>query len=215
MYRWMKAAAMGGVDNGTAVRSPALRKVMGNPFFARRDWARVYEGFANADVCGVRIEEGGKRGIVKVRLSCGVEIEKVVGGLVYAGGRRGSLAYLDTGLLREVLGNGSLSNCWVTGRSLRPKAEADLEVAKDVFVIGSLTGDSLVRYAYGGCVYAASRIVGTKTEGTHPMRLDVIWNGRVFAQERPNGLEKGRAFQDLHFDGQKIGKEGKVMLRSG
>jgi hypothetical protein len=212
----MKAAAMGGAGSGTTARSPALRKGMGNPFFARRDWVRVYEGFANAEICGVRIEEGGAKGIVRLRLSCGAEIERVVGGLVYAGGRRGSLAYLDPGLLREVLGDGSLSSRWITGRTLRPKVENNLEVARDVFVIGSLTGDSLVRHAFGGCVYAAGRIVvGSKGEVTHPMRRDVVWNGQVFAQERSKGLENGRALQDLHFDGRKTVKEGRVMLRSG
>jgi len=188
-------------------------KGTGNPFFTRRDWARVYEGLGNAEVCGVRVEEGGKRAVVRVRLSCGAEIERVVGGLAYAGGRRGSLAYLDPGLLREVLGDASLSGCWITGRAMRPKVEAGLEVARDVFVIGSLTGDSLVRHAYGGCVYAAGRIMGAKGEVTHPMRRDVVWNGQVFGQERPKSLENGRTLQDLHFDGRKIVKEGRAVLR--
>ena len=211
----MKAAATGGAGGGPAARSPAVRKGMGNPFFARRDWARVYEGFANAEVCGVKVGEGGGRGTVRLRLSSGAEIERVVGGLVYAGGRRGSLAYLDPELLREVLGDSSLSGRWITGRVLRPKVEVDLEVARDVFVIGSLTGDSLVRHAYGGCVYAAGRIVGAKGDVTHPMRRDVVWNGKVFSQERSKGLENGLALQDLHFDGRKVVKEGRVTLRSG
>jgi hypothetical protein len=211
----MKAAVQGSVGGGADARSPTIKKRTENPFFARRDWARVYEGFANAEICGVRVEEGSKRAMVKVRLSCGTEIERLVGGLVYAGGRRGSLAYLDSGLLKEVLGDGSLSGCWITGRAMRPKVEAGLEVARDVFVIGSLTGDSLVRHAYGGCVYAAGRIMGAKGEVTHSRRHDVVWNGQVFGQDRSKGLENGRILQDLHFDGRKVVKEGRAVLRSG
>ena len=206
--------ASGSAGGGADARSPAVKKRTENPFFTRRDWARVYEGFANADICGVRVEEGSKRAIVKIRLSCGAEIERAVGGLVYAGGRRGSLAYLDSGLLKEVLGDGSLSGCCITGRAMRPKVEAGLEVARDVFVIGSLTGDSLVRYSYGVCVYAAGRIMGAKGEVTYSMRHGVVWNGQVCGQER-KGLENGRVFQDLHFDGRKVVKEGRAVLRSG
>jgi len=200
VYRWMKAAAMGTANAGGGPRSPGWRKGKGNPFFARRDWARVYEGLANAEVCGVWIEEGGERGIVRVRLSGGKEIERVVEGLAYAVGRRGSLAYLDRALLREVLGSG-VSARWITGRALREKVEGDMEVANGVFVIGSLTADSLVRHAYGGCVYAAGRIMGVKEkEIAHPMRRDVVCNGQISGQERLNGLENGRAHQDLHLD---------------
>ncbi|KAL2432871.1 hypothetical protein ABEF95_004921 [Exophiala dermatitidis] len=47
----------------------------------------------------------------------------------------------------------------ISGQTLRAKANQDLQVAPHVFIIGSLTGDSLIRFAYGGCAYAAGKIV--------------------------------------------------------
>jgi hypothetical protein len=64
-----------------------------------------------------------------------------------------------------------------------------------VFAIGSLTGDSLVRFAMGGCVHAAGRIeggyfgdrdarrkgVGERTAGTAYGRENVVMNGNGHA----------------------------------
>jgi len=48
---------------------------------------------------------------------------------------------------------------WIQHSSLRERVEENIEVAPNVFIIGSLTGDSLVRFALGGCVYSAGRIL--------------------------------------------------------
>jgi len=61
----------------------------------------------------------------------------------------------------------------ITGQTLRAKIESfdehsgggggrrnAFEVAKDVFVIGSLTGDSLIRFAFGGCCAVAGALGG-------------------------------------------------------
>ncbi|KAF3926929.1 hypothetical protein ABW20_dc0106538 [Dactylellina cionopaga] len=48
---------------------------------------------------------------------------------------------------------------WVQHSSLRGRVEENVEVTPNVFIIGSLTGDSLVRFAMGGCVYSAGRII--------------------------------------------------------
>ncbi|KAK6525017.1 hypothetical protein TWF281_011906 [Arthrobotrys megalospora] len=48
---------------------------------------------------------------------------------------------------------------WVRYSSLRERVEQNIEVTPNVFIIGSLTGDSLVRFAMGGCVYSAGRII--------------------------------------------------------
>ncbi|KAF3196639.1 hypothetical protein TWF192_007579 [Orbilia oligospora] len=48
---------------------------------------------------------------------------------------------------------------WVRYSSLRERVEQNIEVTANVFIIGSLTGDSLVRFAMGGCVYSAGRII--------------------------------------------------------
>ena len=54
-----------------------------------------------------------------------------------------------------------LSAALVSGHTLRPRIEESnsIEVAPNVFVIGSLTGDSLVRFALGGCCVVAGRVL--------------------------------------------------------
>lgn len=64
----------------------------------------------------------------------------------------------------------------ITGQTLRHKIESfegdseemsrrrnQFEMAEDVFVIGSLTGDSLIRFAYGGCCAVGGVLVGEKS----------------------------------------------------
>lgn len=55
----------------------------------------------------------------------------------------------------------------ISGHTLRTRIEAtpscDLELAPGIFVIGSLTGDSLVRYAAGGCCGVAGKIMAEAT----------------------------------------------------
>ena len=108
--------------------------------------------------------EGARSHSVTIRLASGEEIKRTVGGLAYVVGRRGTLDYLTPSLRSEVLGTidgqspVSPTTSLISGRTLRTKTESSLEVAKDVFVIGSLAGDSLIRHAVGGCVYAAGRI---------------------------------------------------------
>jgi hypothetical protein len=63
----------------------------------------------------------------------------------------------------------------ITGQTLRGKIESfeengdevsfrrnQFEMAKNVFVIGSLTGDSLIRFAYGGCCAVGGVLLGGK-----------------------------------------------------
>lgn len=109
-----------------------------------------YEGFPNTWISEAR------PGHVKL-LKDGRLYERDVGELACVIGRRGSLSYLDAGLRKEILG--SISPEGISGKTLR---KANLELAQDVFMIGSLTGDSLIRYAYGGCVFAASRILSRR-----------------------------------------------------
>lgn len=216
VYRQMKLAAL----SLTAAKSlPQRRK--GNPFFNQREWASVYEGLPNAEITNVEIPDPASNiGTVTIRLQSGQSTQRTVGGLVYVTGRRGSLAYLSRALLREVIGDeqiaGGASGLWISSKTIREKAEKDLEVAPNVFLVGSLTGDSLVRHAYGGCVYAAGRIMGVagdmkegreEAEGgkalpLHPMRQDVVLDGKVFSQERQKRFDN---YQDLHLDRPKGG----------
>ncbi len=164
VYRRMKLAALnsGGLK---AAMSPLGRR-KSNPFFSQRDWEAVYEGFPNTFICGVSVDDSNAS--VSLQLENGRIITRQVSGLRYAIGRRGSLRYLDSDLRTEVLRNSDLktktqienidSNS-ISAKTLRGKAEASTEVARDVFITGSLTGDSLVRFAFGGCVYAAGRIM--------------------------------------------------------
>jgi hypothetical protein len=162
IYRQMKLAAM--TSKNPRATSPMMRR-KSNPFFSHRDWTSVYEGLPNAEV--VKVNREGSSARLQIQLESGKVIERVVGGLEYVVGRRGNLDYLSAPLRREVLSapekfeSPNEQGALLSGRSLRPKVERDFEVAPKVFVIGSLTGDSLVRHAFGGCVAAASRIMGT------------------------------------------------------
>ncbi|KAF2266438.1 hypothetical protein CC78DRAFT_566827 [Lojkania enalia] len=163
IYRQMKMSAIG-PNKKLHARSPLLRQ-KSNPFFAQRDWATCYEGLPNAEVLETSCPEGAGKAVVKIRTASGDVISRTVGGLEYCVGRRGSLDYLSPDLCAEVLGadnediTASQPPTLISGQTLRAKAESSLEVAKDVFIIGSLAGDSLIRHAVGGCVFAAGRIM--------------------------------------------------------
>jgi hypothetical protein len=161
VYRQMKLAAVASSD-ATPKRPKAGRRA--SDFNLARDWQSSYEGLPNTEVIGVEMTEDGISAVVKLRKAGknGIIIERRVGGLAYVVGRRGSLSYLGPDLLREIL-KGDMTESGqsppISGQTLREAANDDLEVASNVFVIGSLTGDSLIRFAYGGCAYAAGKIM--------------------------------------------------------
>lgn len=196
IYRQMKLAAMASTKPRAA--SPMMRR-KGNPFFSHRDWASVYEGLPNAEILEVRNQ--GNSALLRIRLESGDIIERAVGGLEYVVGRRGDLDYLSPPLRREVLNSPekfehpSEQGSLISGRSLRPKVEIDFEVAPDVFVVGSLTGDSLVRHAFGGCVAAASRIMGTAQSGKARGRATAHVKNEYEVQ-----ASGGAEHTDLHID---------------
>jgi hypothetical protein len=182
-----------------------------NPFFSYRDWESIYEGLPNAEILDVTTDA--EKSIVQVRLESGDVIERTVGHLEYVVGRRGSLDYLDPELRNEVLGDGPLdtpspedqASTLISGRTLRAKAEADLEVAPNVFITGSLAGYSLVRHAVGGCVYAAGHILDPARRSTGkaspdsastPARL----SPSASSSGTPTIRANGSAHQDLHLD---------------
>lgn len=164
IYRQMKVAASSSAKTSRA-RSPLMRR-KSNAFFNSRNWSTAYEGLANAEVLSVTPVPNSSSATVTIRLESGDMITRNVGGLKYVVGRRGSLSYLSPDLHAEVVGantstpNDSISQTLISGRTLRPKSETSTEVAKGIFIIGSLAGDSLIRHAVGGCVYAAGRIMG-------------------------------------------------------
>ncbi|MCJ1390347.1 hypothetical protein MMC18_003206 [Xylographa bjoerkii] len=158
VYRRMKLSAMRyfGQD---CIFSP-LRKRKSNPFFNSRDWDQSYEGLPNTYIKDVSVH--GDYATVTLQAADGRVFEREIANLEYVIGRRGSLEYLEQDLQHEVLSSGLPANDnagSISGLSLRVKVERDLQVAPDVFVTGSLTGDSLVRFAFGGCVFAAQKIL--------------------------------------------------------
>lgn len=155
VYRLMKRAALASSGSSQAKR-PKYGRGTSSTFFESRKWDELYEGICNVDVTAVELKNDQAR--ITFRREDGSTFCRFVRGLVYAAGRRGTLSYLDPELRSEVLGQDDLGPV-VSGQTLREKAMEDLEVAPGVYIIGSLTGDSLVRFAYGGCVSAASHLM--------------------------------------------------------
>ncbi|KAK8245068.1 hypothetical protein HDK77DRAFT_467438 [Phyllosticta capitalensis] len=226
IYRQMKLAALNTSNRGKVAASPLMRKKK-NPFFSQRDWAGVYEGLANAEVVNVRLDA--YCATVTFRLESGELVDREIGDLQYVVGRRGSLDYLEPTLRDEVLTNSSPEPSdasqptaedtdgrgLISGRTLRAKAENDLEVAPQVFIIGSLTGDSLVRHAFGGCAYAAGRILDAKHEfasdaASSPRTLtpprSPVRNGVAHLNGNAKIAANGSGHQDLHLDRRKLGQ---------
>ena len=149
VYRRMKLAAK--ANSGLA--SP-LRRSKDSPI--EQEGAQdTYEGLPNTHITDIVMRLSSAT--ITMRTNNGLVVERETSAMQYVIGRRGSLNYLDENLRCEVLGPGS--EIPLDGKTLRGKAEENLEVAPDVFITGSLTGDSLIRFAYGGCVSAAREVM--------------------------------------------------------
>lgn len=160
VYRRMKAAALSHFPRSD--KRPKPRHTH-SEFDQSRDWSTTYEGLPNARITQVEPSQDGKSATVTFQIGSEQPFERQVGGLAYVVGRRGTLKYLSQSLLREVLPcqptSSELKTSTISAHSLREKANEDLEMAPDVFITGSLTGDSLIRFAFGGCTYAAGKIM--------------------------------------------------------
>lgn len=158
VYRRMKLAAKRTLGH-SGISSPlAGRKY--SSYFAERDWDN-YEGLPNTYIKGVEVR--GDTALVGLETGDGNILKREISNMEYVIGRRGSLSYLNNSLAGEVLGTLDQTvdpQFSISGRTLRSRVEINLEVSPNVFIIGSLTGDSLVRFAYGGCVFAAREILG-------------------------------------------------------
>ncbi|KAL3479723.1 hypothetical protein BJX99DRAFT_244655 [Aspergillus californicus] len=162
VYRLMKRAAVAAGSNTTKQRLRSLRTTSCS-FLESRLWADIYEGFPNTEIIDVQTQE--EFAMVTFRRPDGTTFSQAVRGMVYATGRRGTLDYIDQSLLGEVLGCDAqeVANTTISGQTLRSKAIENVEVAKNLFIIGSLTGDSLIRFAYGSCVQAAGKVINDFT----------------------------------------------------
>ena len=193
IYRRMKLSAIRALGNNSVFSPAPSKRHKNNPFFDPRDWDKSYEGLPNTYIKEVRAH--GEYATVMLQGPDGQIIEREVSNLQYVIGRRGSLKYLDKALQQEVLdcdANRSINADRISGKTLRPKVEENLEVAPGVFVIGSLTGDSLIRFAFGGCVYAA-REIASRGSSSHDKLLSAASNGTLVALPNPVQLSNGSA----------------------
>jgi hypothetical protein len=157
IYRHMKLASMN-IDTHNVTSPTRIRK--SNPFFQDRDWDEVYEGLPNTHIKAIEMRND--HALLTLEASDGSILERTISGMDYVIGRRGSLDYLDKGLLEEIdisVGQPPPNYSLISGQTLRLNAERSIELAPGIFAIGSLTGDSLIRFAYGGCVSAAQQIM--------------------------------------------------------
>lgn len=195
VYRKMKLAALASTKRASVSR-PQRRT---SEIEARRDWSKTYEGLPDTAI--VDMEFHGHCATVTLQHGDQAPFKRDIGAFAYVVGRRGSLEYLEHDLRKEVCPD---STQWtnLNGSSLREKVSEELEVAPDVFVIGSLTGDSLIRFAYGGCAYAAGRIIASQPGRRPPHDLcgvqGQVGSGTRFAPAM-KGLQ-GHDFALLHQD---------------
>lgn len=154
IYRKMKLAATSN-KAFKEKRMPSTRR-LSSALDVSRDWNCTYEGLPNARILDVVVD--GDSAVVTFQIGSDAPFERRVGGLSYVVGRRGSLEYLDSELRQEVCPKYNKDQ-GLSGRDMREKANENLEVAENVFIIGSLTGDTLIRFSYGGCAYAAGNIM--------------------------------------------------------
>jgi hypothetical protein len=157
VYRRMKMAALD--SQASKARRPRISRST-STFDSSRDWESMYEGCPNTFIADVHVQ--GDTAVVTLQRDDGTQVQRAVSGLAYVIGRRGSLNYLDKALRQEVCGPIQETDM-ISGRSLREKALDDLEVAPGVFIVGSLTGDSLIRFAFGSCTYVAGKIMDCGT----------------------------------------------------
>lgn len=163
VYRKMKLAAKARLGP-QEVFSPMKRR-KSNPF-EHAGWQNQYEGLPNTYITKVDMRDGSAA--ITLKGSDGRYMEREICAMQYVIGRRGSLGYLDDSLRREILGlRTETVNFPIAGKTLRSRAEDGLELAPDVSIIGSLTGDSLIRYAFGGCVIAAREILSRQNNRTN------------------------------------------------
>ena len=158
VYRRMKLAVKRTLGPSTVNSQLMVRKC--SSYSLERNWDNDYEGLPNTYIKDVEVH--GDTALLDLETRDGCLLQREISNMEYVIGRRGSLSYLDNSLAGEVLGTPGQTidhQHAISGRTLRPRVETNLEVSPNVYVIGSLTGDSLVRFAYGGCVFTAREII--------------------------------------------------------
>jgi hypothetical protein len=225
VYRQMKLAAI--ASNKSRTTKPSVTRRKSSVLVQSRNWD-LYEGLPNAEIIDVSPSQEEGAAIITVRLPSGEQITHEVGGLAYVVGRRGTLDFLSTDLRTEILTSMDQilpvnTQTLISGRTLRTKAESSLEVAKNIFITGSLTGDSLIRHAVGGCVFAAGRIMDiiptiyspdctpSPTSST-PRSASPVSGSETSTNElqRTSTRELTNGHADLHLDRRKMARQVEV-----
>ena len=158
VYRLMKLAAKDALGSKAII--PPLRVKGSSPFFNERGRGTVYEGLPNTYIKDVEFHD--TSALLTLETVKGDTIQREISNIEYVIGRRGSLSYLDESVKRDIgvlEDPTAINKALISSHTLRPAVEQNLEIAPGVFVTGSLTGDSLIRFAYGGCIYAAREII--------------------------------------------------------
>jgi hypothetical protein len=123
-----------------------------------------YEGFPNGKVTDISPD-----GVVDIYLPSTHEtVSRKVNQIKVRTGRSGSLDYICPvvlGLRADMEDrpqeNGELTDLSnVTKYTLRERvSQCGFKLSDNVYAVGSLTGDTLVRFLFGGCLYVAKDLV--------------------------------------------------------
>jgi len=189
VYRKMKLAALASKKAKAEGRRPSAQQ-SSSQLELMRDWNASYEGLPNTAITDV--DSHGDYAMVTFQTADKPPFQRKVGSFAYVVGRRGSFDHLDPILRQEVCPDAA---DWtnVTGATLRERMSEDTEIVPGVFITGSLTGDSLIRFAYGACAYAAGRIMAQQTQRPDGEEQSLTRkvserNGRAYAPAM-NGLQ--------------------------
>jgi hypothetical protein len=190
VYRRMKLAAL--TSQSSRDPRPRTGRRRSSTFDLSRDWTSNYEGLPNTEVVDVRIAES--HAVITFRNDAKEIFERQISQLVYVVGRRGRLDYLEPTLSQQLDITESDARL-LSAHSLRRQASESTEITKDVFIIGSLTGDSLIRFGFGSCIYAAGKLMryeavdqDTDTE-TGSKAISAMKNRDLDCVPTMNGLE--------------------------
>ncbi|RMZ79079.1 hypothetical protein DV737_g3581, partial [Chaetothyriales sp. CBS 132003] len=155
VYRRMKAAALSLQPPRDTKSRPRPHRRM-SMFDKSREWDANYEGLPNTEIIGVDLKDNCTRALVRLQNNAGAIFERYVSGFAYVAGRHGTVDFLEQDLLDEMHVQYGQP---ISARTFRLATHEALEVAHRIFVIGSLTGDSLIRFSYGSCCKVAGTLL--------------------------------------------------------
>lgn len=167
VYKRMKLCALSSTTSRD--RRPKPHRSKSSAFDLNRNWDLTYEGLPNTEIVSIEMQEGGTVALLSLRDNAGGTLQRRIAALAYVVGRRGTIRYIGPDLQKELMPNTTATDPsasdLVSGSTFREKAHEDMEIAKNVFIIGSLTGDSLIRFSYGSCAYTAGKIIKRSKDG--------------------------------------------------